>query len=884
MRGRARFSNVCPQAAVRAVLRVSIVIMGLAVLTPQQTAALFTGFEAEESGERIPEAHAARAEAPSIDAYPLNGGDQIKIDGRLDEDVWGLAPSGAGFRMWDPDRGGAPSEQTVFKVAYDDDAIYFAVACLEENPEKISASLSRRDQFSSSDLVSIYIDPYHDLTTGYNFRVNPLGVQEDAYVFDDGNRDTDWDAVWAAETFADEHGWYAELRIPFSSIRYRQTSPTWGLQVYRYMHGRGEDTAWVTWDREISGFVSRFGTVTGLANIPAPRQLEIVPYAVARATDLSMEGPEEVDHFENFGMDLKYGITSDLTLNATIQPDFGQVEADPALLNLSPYETYFQEKRPFFIEGSRFFQHPGFNLFYSRRIGTGSENCRIRHASKLTGKTAGDFSLAFLAAGTDMTDAGQAHNTFKNGDCSSQYYVGRVGREFSQGNHSINLMQTVVMNDAARDDYGNYASREAYTSGLDFKMQFRDRTIEINGCAVGSIIDPEPLASDPDYMPAKTYGTGGELSLIKRGGTLRGSMWGRWETGKLDLNDIGFLSAPDEINYGFWFGHNYSPDGDSKLFNRANTNLNFNQSWLYADRTANDLHTGEPIWSYPRGHRGMGNSNVNGWLQLRSFWETWYGLTLNPEGSQRYDTRNWVVMENGDEESIPGGGPLIDEPLTWGGWWGLSTDSRTHLVGNLEINYYNDTADNASWRWGTGLRWNQSSAINHRFQLGYRTMIDDTQHLTNVENPGGGIGGVSYVYGNLHRKILDMTLRTNILFSRNKSLELYVQPYLTIGNYVGARELMRPDSYDLETYEADGFDYNDHDFTYMSTNLNAVYRWEYRPGSTFYLVWTHSRYTYDSRDGYSDPNDFECCMSANALFDNEPENVFLAKFSYWIPI
>lgn len=880
MRAKNMFSMTSPGGDM---LRAAIVIMVLALVTPQQTAALFTGFAADEAGEQFPESNGARTQAPSIQAYPING-DAVKVDGRLDDVVWELAPSGAGFRIWDPDRGGIPSEQTVFKVAYDDDAIYFAIACLEDNPDKITASLSRRDQYSNTDLVSIYIDPYHDLTTGYNFRVNPLGVQQDAYVFNDGDRDTDWDAVWAAETFEDEQGWYAEMRIPFSSIRYREASPTWGLQIYRYMHGRGEDTAWVTWDRELSGFVSRFGTVTGLANIPAPRQLEIAPYAVARATDPSMEGPEEVDHFENFGMDIKYGITSDLTLNATIQPDFGQVEADPALLNLSPYETYFSEKRPFFIEGNRFFDHPEFNVFYSRRIGTGSENCRIRYASKLTGKTMGDFSLAFLAAGTDLTDAGQAHNTFKNGACSSQYYVGRVGREFSHGSHRVNLMQTAVINNASRDDFGDYASREAYTTGFDFQMLLKERTWEINGCAVGSIIDHAPLASDPDYQPSKTYGSGGEVSVCKRAGSFRGGTWGRWETGKLDLNDIGFLSAPDEIDYGLWIYKPYAPEGESKLFNRGNFNFNYYTSWLYADRTGYDLHSGEKVWSYARGHRQMGNTNVNGWLQFRNFYETWFGFTLNPEGSRRYDTRSWVVLEDGSTASIPGGGPLIDEPLTWGGWLGFSTDTRKHLYANFEFNHYNDTAENASFQYTSSLNWNQSSAIHHEVSLSYRTAIDDTQHLTNVENPGGGIGGVSYVYGDLHRKTLDMTLRTSVLFSRNKSLELYVQPYLTIGNYHQARELMTPDSYDLQTYTAAGFNHNDYDFTYMSTNLNAVYRWEYRPGSTVYLVWTHSRNTYDSRDAYGDPSDFDCCMSANALFDNEPENVFLVKLSYWIPI
>ncbi|MCP4249964.1 MAG: hydrolase, partial [bacterium] len=223
--------------------------------------------------------------------------------------------------------------------------------------------------------------------------------------------------MWAAETHRDGAGWYVEMRIPFSSIRYRSAeSMTWGLLVARRMHGRGRSLTWVNWPREQEGFVSRFGTLTGLEGIRPPRQLEIMPYLVGRTTDPAASGPDDDwNDFENAGVDIKYGVTADLTMNATIQPDFGQVEADPAVLNLSPYETWYQEKRPFFIEGSRFLYHPTFDLFYTRRIGTGSENSRIRFAGKLVGKVAGDFSVAGLLAATDETATGQAHNILKGG-------------------------------------------------------------------------------------------------------------------------------------------------------------------------------------------------------------------------------------------------------------------------------------------------------------------------------------------------------------------------------------------------------------------------------------------------------------------------------------
>lgn len=859
-------------------------ITGLMTTCIGSADATFAGFHATELPDLSDTTPKIDHNCPSLSAYAIGAGERVEIDGRLDDPVWNQASSGCDFKVWDPDRGSPASQQTVFKVAYDDDAIYFAIACLEDDPANIAGCLSRRDDFVNSDIVSIYIDPYHDKSTGYNFRVNPLGVQNDSYVYNDGDSDSDWNAVWQAETFQDDDGWYTEMRIPFSSIRYRQDAPTWGLQVYRYMHSRGEDTAWVVWDRETAGFVSRFGSLSGLNGIPAPRQLEILPYAVYQATDISTPGDEELDTFQNMGLDMKYGVTADLTMNATIQPDFGQVESDPATLNLSPFETYFNERRPFFVEGNRFFQHPQFNMFYSRRIGTGDQNSRIRYATKLTGKTAGDISVAALIASTDITESGQSHNLFKKGVQSTHYMIGRFGKEFNEGQQRINVMQTAVFNDASRDDYGNLASREGYTTGLDFNSLFRDRTWQVSGSLVGSIIDPEGLESDPGFIPEKSYGTGGTFDIMKRGGKIRGSVWGRWETGDLDLNDIGFLSSADEISVGSWMQYSYTPDGTSNLFNRGNVNLNINGAFLYEPRIGYDLHTNEEIWRYKRGHRAHPNTNINGWMQFRNYQESWFGVALNPEGTQRWDTRNYVELQNGDYASIPGGGPLIDEPWTWGGWLGFGTDSRKKLSANLEVNYYNDEAYNESYRFSPGLNWNQSSNMHHSIHASYNTRIDDTQHLANYENPGAGIGGVSYVYGDLFQKILSLTLRSSLLFDRNKSLELYIQPYITVGDYRRGRELLRPDSYDLAEYTADGFEIDNYDFTYSSVNLNAVYRWEYRPGSTFYFVWSHSRSNYDERGFYEDATDFNNDLASGTLFDNEPENKFLVKFSYWLPI
>ena len=836
----------------------------------------FAGFEGGVETALYPDhANGSVTAKPAIEARAL-AGEVIRLDGRLDDPAWRDAEVGSGFRVSDPDRGAAPTDQTVFRVVYDRDAIYFGVACLEKDPSRISAKLSRRDRISGSDMVSVYIDPYLDQTTGYNFRVNPLGVQMDLYVYNDGDLDENWDAVWEAKAFRDEHGWYVEMRIPFSAIRYRAApSMTWGLQVYRYMHGRGEDTAWVIWDRASHGFVSRFGELHGLEGIPPPRQIEIIPYGLHRSTDPAIAGPGDgIRNIENFGADLKYGVTVDLTLNATVNPDFGQVEADPATLNLSPFETFFTEKRPFFVEGSRFFEHLGYNLFYSRRVGTGQENARIRYAAKLTGKTRGGVSVGALAACTDVTGEGQGHNLFKDGTQLSRFFVGRFGQEFAGGRHHVNAMQTAALHTASRDQYGDVASREAYTTGADFSLSSRDRAYMVRGSFVGSVIDPEKSKLDSTVTGAVCYGTGGGFDIRRDGGKLRGYVSWSWEAPHLDLNDLGYLVSADQMAAETHVERQFNPEGRSRLYNRGEVELTFSRGWLWGGRTGYDPRSGAVAWRYGPRHPQFANGRLQGWMQLRNYWELWGGTALNAWGSQRYETR---------------GGPLISEPATYGGWVGFGSDSRKNLTVTFEGNLFLDEARNRADDFASTVHWNQTSALNHELSLRFSDRHDDTQYLETVDlsaRPGGiGIGGRSYVFGKIHQQTLDITLRSNILFSRDRSLELYAQPFITVGDYAEARELIRPDSYDLAHYNEPGYDSHRFDFSYATFNWNAVYRWQYRPGSTLYLVWTQSRCRVaqaDSQDG--NPGGFHSGVLSASPFRTEPENILLVKVTYWFAI
>lgn len=848
--------------------------------TAAAAAANLAGFEPGGSGDGYPEAANGRlTPRPSVRALPANG-DAINLDGKLDEPVWRTAEAATGFTQMEPERGSLPSEETVFKVIYDEDAIYFGVACYENDVSKTSSCLSRRDQIANSDIVSIYIDPYHDKTTGYNFRVNPLGVLADAYIFDDGDRDWDWDAVWEAETWSDADGWYAEVRIPFSSIRYRPASSmTWGLQVYRWMHGRGEDTGWVHWEREVRGFVSRFGELTDIQGIRPPRRLEILPYAVLRGTDPAATGEaDRWDTFQNFGADIKYGVTADLTLNATFQPDFGQVEADPSLLNLSPFETFYEEKRPFFIEGARFFEHPDFNLFYSRRIGTGGENARIRFAGKLTGKTASNISVAVLFAATDRTEEGQAHNPLRNGTDQTYFAVARFGKEFADGNHRVNVMQTAVL----RAEESRWAGedlvmeRDAYSSGLDFDLNFKDRMYNVRGSFVGTIVDPTPVANDPSVEHDPRYGTGGQFELRKLGGHWRGAVQGRWESDKLDPNDLGFLRAPDEIISDAWLQYRYDSDEEKDaLFNQGQVNLNYHRSWLYAGSTVADAADPErTLWSYGSGHPQAQGWNVNSWWQTRGFWSLFTGAWHDLAGTSKYRTRTYAGNR----------GPLMTSPESYGTWLGVNTDWRKDFWTEWVVNLHSSDVGSRGFSTHASVRWVQGTRVNHNISLGFNKSHSDAQWVGNFENPGGGIGDISYVFGELEQRTWDVTLRTSVLFSRNQSLEIYAQPFLTVGSYRNAKELLRPASYDLGPYTAGDFDISQSDFSFGAVNLNMVYRWEYRSGSTVYLVWTHSRSRYEERGFFTDPDRFSNDFSTTPLFRNEPENTLLVKISYWFSL
>ena len=844
----------------------------LALLVP--VAAALEGFDPRGTGPGYPECANGRiTEPPSLPAQRIARG-AIRIDGRLNERDWIEAPAATGFTQFEPDRRGEPCEETVFKVLYDEDAIYFGVACYRQNGNAVTTCLSRRDNIVSSDLLRIYISPYHDMVTGYHFRINPDGVMEDYYNYGDLYHDISWDTVWEADTKIDDEGWYAEVRIPFSSIRYRaDESMTWGCNVFQHVYGRAQRTAWSNWDRDQNGFMSRSGTITGISGIRAPRQLEITPYVVSGMTDPSEPGlhAEKWDDTGNFGADLKYGVTPDLTLNATVQPDFGQIEADPAVLNLSPYETFYNEKRPFFIEGTQFFDAPDNIVFYSRRIGTGTPNSRIRFAGKLTGKMAGNVSTAVMLAATDETRDGMMHNALRGGRNKAVYAIGRFGKQFGEGMHSFNLMQTAVMRDA---DSFDGPTRNGYVTDADFELNFKDRMYQATGSFVGSIVDPTGGTDAGGGKPGSLYGTGSRFNFGKMAGDWRFNLTTRHESDGLDINDLGYINDQNHYAVQGWLIRVLNADDAGKSWWTDQTwNLRYYRSWIWADRSfADPADPTRTLWSYDRGHDLRTNWHFDGALNTRGCWGFYGIVDYQPVNTGLYLTR-----------FAPDGrrGPLMSVPAAYEAAVGFNTDTRKSVNFATNIGWSHDTEGTGGGECQVGLNWVQGGRLTQSLALSTSAYHFDAQWLGNFESPGGGIGGVSYVFGELNQHTWDLTLRSSYLFGRNTSLELYLQPFLTVGGYSNPRELVRPDSYDLHPYD---YDADGRDFAFGAVNLNMVYRWEYRPGSTLYVVWTHTRQDYDSRAWHDGTDDFRNDFHMAPLFEKEAENRFMVKLSYWIPV
>jgi hypothetical protein len=875
---------------------------GLVVLPLTGAAAQQTAGQAEPYDRRARPAVAVAV--PAMPAPP-------EVDGRLDDPVWRTAPAFGGFLQQDPNEGDPATEPTEFRVTYTDDALYVGIRAWDSQPDQISAQLTRRDEYSPSDRLMVAIDSYRDRRTAFVFAVNPAGVKQDFYMFDDNQDDDTWDAVWEVKCTIDSLGWSAEFRIPFSQLRFPKAEENvFGFQIVRDLNRENEESHWKLMPREESGVVSLFGDLEGIRGIDPPRRAEFLPYVAGRG---AWNQEEEGNPFQTgrerdmrAGLDLNVGVTSNLTLSATVNPDFGQVEADPAVVNLSQFETFFPEQRPFFNEGLDIFQFPltlgdggAEQLFYTRRIGRppqGSADERggytrtptvttIITAAKFSGKTSSGWTLGMLDAITaeekaEVVDSsGVEHRDVV--EPRTNYFVGRVAKDYRDGLTQFGIFGTAV--NRSLPDNLQWLRSAAYSLGGDWSHRWANDMWGVSGWLVGShvrgsaeAIDETQISSAryyqrPDnthttYDPTRTSLTGfaGQAIIEKRRGDWRGSTGFDTRSPGFEVNDGGFLQEADRTIQFLWVQRRWLEPG--KVIRRAW--LNFNQ---------------HAVWTYGGERTGLGG-NVNGSWQFLNYWGGNLGVEFNAENLVTGALR---------------GGPAFLRPVTTSAWGGFYTDNRKPLrVGLHGFAFLQPASDTWGYNVSVPITWRAASNLDITVSPRFFRNYDTWQYL----QQDVVADSTHYIFGMLSLREASMTVRLNWTFTTNVSLQVYAQPFVSVGDYVGLRDVLDPRGATFDdrfrdftdddlivdengdiSIDLDGSGDGDifvgqPDFEVLSFRSNVVLRWEYLLGSTLFLVWQHGR------ADVTDNDQFQVWDGVQGMFRLPAENVFMIKVNYWLSL
>jgi len=854
--------------------------------------------------------------APVVTAAPMEG--SIDIDGIPDEEAWERAPTFTDFIQREPDEGYPVSERTVVRILVGPDALYIGGRFYDREPDLIRATLARRDVVSDFDYVIVNLDSRHDHNTAYAFTLTPSGAYQDAALGTDGRYDFGWDPVWEGAAHIDEEGWSAEWKIPFSQLRFESSDEAeWGIQISRTI-ARKQETAWLAFTpRAESSGPHRYGHLRGLGQIREPSRLELLPYVTSRSEHLNVDSGDPFrgnsERFYNTGVDLKYGITGQLTLDATINPDFGQVEVDPAVVNLTQYETYFPERRPFFIEGAEIFRYgfPGFemggsdlgDLFYSRRIGRAPQGSlsdlgaeyadvpdqtTIAGAMKVSGRLGNEWSVGLMEVATLEEKGRYITSDGVRGSAPiepfSNYLVGRVRRDFRDGSSTVGGILTAVNRDLNDPALAELLHSGAYVAGIDFRHMWENREWFVTGTLTGSRVKgsaeailltqrssarywQRPDAGHVSLDPTRTSMNGwrGSISTGRRSGDhWRGSFQMSAQSPGFEANDLGFETRVDSWDAGLSLQYrDMEPDDRTRFYQ---IDLQPSLEWNFdGDLVGADVFLG----------------SVQQWS---NFWMSSTALSAHPETNDDRLTRGGPVART------PGG-------FTLSQW--VSTDQRKPYSLDLNFSY----ARNGRGGWGVfpsfGVTFRPSSALEVSLDPSYRRTFAVAQYVTAVSDPlAESTFGKRYVFSDLAQTTLSMDTRVSWTFTPRLSLQLFMQPFLASGAYSGYKELRRPRAWGWDVYGEDagtaqesngtvtidpdgggpaqGFDFADPDFTVRSLRGNAVLRWEYRPGSAVYLVWQQRRFQYLNDGRFNLGEDYD------ALFRTPPENVFALKVSYWL--
>jgi len=868
------------------------------------------------------------------------------IDGLLDDASWNLVEWGVDFIENEPDENTPPTFQTKFKIIYDDKNLYVGIKSLDAAPDSIVNRLSRRDGFVG-DRVNVLIDSYHDKRTGFVFTVTSAGVKGDEIATDNGdNIDDSWNPVWYTKTNIDSEGWTAEMKIPLSQLRFgKSKEQIWGLNVVRRIFRKNETSLWQRIPVDAAGFVSEAGELHGLIDLIPQKQLEIQPFTVLQYDTFPKEEGNpfrDGDDFKlNGGLDAKIGITNDLTLDLTVNPDFGQVEADPAAISLDGFEIFFREQRPFFVENKNIFDYRlggnQDNLFFSRRIGRNPQgfittdddndfsdrpsNTTILGAVKFSGKTKDGWSIGFLESVTSKEVAEIVNNKGETREAIveplTNYLVTRVQKDFNKNNTFIGGIFTATSRDLGDqfnleydsdiDQYTdadtkeiidpftssriennlNYIRKSAYTGGLDFKHQWKDRKYYIEGNVMMSHVEgsKEAIQStqeslthlfnrvdashvEVDLSRTSLTGTSGNFEFGRSGsGHWRYNIGANWRSPELELNDIGFLRQADEIRqYGRINWRTLKPTG---IFRLIFANFNMFTSYDF-DGNFNRIQY-----------------RLNNYVEFKNNWGAEIGFIHKPR-----------IFTN----TILRGGPRFRFSEENINFFFMNSDNRKKLRFFGGYVYSLAKQNNFSFlRFEGSITYQPTNALSISIKPEYSKNPNKTQYVTETDINGAP----RYILAKIDQQTFNASIRLNYTINPNLTIQYYGQPFVSRGRYSNFKFVTNPlidnrtnpiadnlnDRFERinntqvtfidNTYFIDedlngstDYEISNPDFSFVQFRSNLVVRWEYIPGSEVFFVWSQGV------TGDGDPRNDLFENLDNQILGQKKDNTFLIKATY----
>jgi hypothetical protein len=828
------------------------------------------------------------------------------VDGNLNDACWETGIWAGDFVQWIPTEGAPASQQTKMKILYDDENIYVAIRAFDNEPSKIQRRAGRRDEFQG-DMVGVCFDSYHDHRTGFEFDLSAYGQKADVLLTNPWDTDFNWNAVWTGKVGMEDSAWVAEMEIPLSQLRYsNETDQVWGLHCWRWINRLQEESDWEPQSSTSPGMLYLFGELRGISGLQKSRGFEIMPYAVGKLNTFEkQQGNPFTEDGQSWsgtvGADAKIGISSNFTMNLTVNPDFGQVEADPSVMNLTAFETFYEEKRPFFLEGKNIFDYDldDMILFYSRRIGQAPsytpeiksdeylkmpDNTTILDALKISGKTAGGFSMGLLQSFTSSENAiistGDDNSRKETVEPYTNYMVGRVQQDYKQGNTVIGGIFTST-NRFIKDESLSFMNRAAYTGGVDLLHQWQDKKYFVDAKFIGSYVTGDETAilnlqrssaryyqrPDADYLEldsTRKYlaGSAGSIKIGRKSkGLWRYSTGIGWFSPGLELNDIGYMQTTDIIRQTNQVS--YFVNKPVSVFRTYSIEFDQGNHWDFGGRYL------------------VSDFELETRFEFRKKWVIAVHPGFQP---QSLDTR---LLRGGEAMLIP---------PSWRVYASANTDYAKMIYFGLDGSFRQSTEKSSrDFDISPGIIFRPVNTLKLVAGLSYSYHYDQLQYIETVDYQEK----TQYILGTIDQNTLGLQFRIDYSITPELSVQYYGSPFVSRGLFseykvvtdalsdeyssrfaVFTNPVKMNDSifFDENNDAVADYSVSDPDFNFLQFRSNLVARWEYRPGSVIYLVWSMDK------TGSAEPLDAALGESMQQFGTIHPNNIFLVKFSYWFSL